>query len=165
MTSLLYGPYCTYIILLPELGRWLNALGSLPLHLCIPLHQMLNSPNIEFQKNLVDSYGMFRGLAIEICVSSSPYKFLPVVSHSNLVGKSFARITSPSLRHCRAARRTSPLTPVRTSPLQTISYNMDDHKLRNYLADAPPTVVRLEIKPHFDTLTDQEKRYAHYISR
>ena len=36
---------------------------------------------------------------------------------------------------------------------------------RQFLADAPPTIVRLEIKPHFEALTDRQKRYAHYISR
>jgi len=34
-----------------------------------------------------------------------------------------------------------------------------------YLADNPPTVVRLEIKAHFDVLPDQQKRYAHHLSR
>ncbi|KAI9800993.1 MAG: hypothetical protein M1825_003527 [Sarcosagium campestre] len=42
---------------------------------------------------------------------------------------------------------------------------LDEKSLRNYLADSPPTVVRLEIKPHFEALTDREKRYAHHISR
>ncbi len=36
--------------------------------------------------------------------------------------------------------------------------------LKNYLADSPPTVVPLQIKPHFDALTDKEKAYAHYLS-
>ncbi|KAI9850202.1 MAG: hypothetical protein M1824_003585 [Vezdaea acicularis] len=35
----------------------------------------------------------------------------------------------------------------------------------NYASDSPPTIVSLEIKPHFEALNDQEKRYAHYISR
>lgn len=34
-----------------------------------------------------------------------------------------------------------------------------------YHADSPPTVVILAIKPHFDALTDQQKLYAHHISR
>ena len=42
---------------------------------------------------------------------------------------------------------------------------MDAADLKHYLADAPPTVVRLEIEKHFDPLTDKQKRYAHYISR
>jgi len=41
-----------------------------------------------------------------------------------------------------------------------------DPALRNhYLADHPPTVVRLEIAHHFETLTPQQKRYAHHLSR
>lgn len=38
-------------------------------------------------------------------------------------------------------------------------------ELSQYLADAPPSVVRLEITKHFDALSDSQKRYAHYISR
>lgn len=38
-------------------------------------------------------------------------------------------------------------------------------ELSQYLADAPPSVVRLEIAKHFDALSDSQKRYAHYISR
>ncbi len=34
-----------------------------------------------------------------------------------------------------------------------------------YLADSPPSVVPLAIKPHFQALTDEEKLYAHHISR
>ncbi|RYP74567.1 hypothetical protein DL771_002833 [Monosporascus sp. 5C6A] len=42
---------------------------------------------------------------------------------------------------------------------------MDAEDLKHYLADAPPTVVRLEIEKHFDALSEKQKRYAHYISR
>lgn len=42
---------------------------------------------------------------------------------------------------------------------------MDAQELKSYLADAPPSVVRLEIAKHFDALTDKQKRYAHYISK
>lgn len=42
---------------------------------------------------------------------------------------------------------------------------MDSVAIEQYKADSPPTVVRLEIKPHFDALTEQQKRYAHHISR
>jgi hypothetical protein len=37
---------------------------------------------------------------------------------------------------------------------------VDDETLKQYLADSPPTVVPLEIKPHFEALSDEEKRYA-----
>lgn len=42
---------------------------------------------------------------------------------------------------------------------------MNAQDLAQYLADAPPTIVRLEIEKHFDALTDKQKRYAHYISK
>ncbi|KAK8090103.1 dipeptidyl peptidase 3 [Apiospora hydei] len=37
--------------------------------------------------------------------------------------------------------------------------------LKHYLADSPPSIVRLEIEKHFDALSDQQKRYAHFISQ
>ncbi|KAK4144700.1 peptidase family M49-domain-containing protein [Dichotomopilus funicola] len=42
---------------------------------------------------------------------------------------------------------------------------MNAKELAQYLADAPPSVVRLEIGKHFDALTDKQKRYAHFISK
>lgn len=42
---------------------------------------------------------------------------------------------------------------------------MDDSVRQQYLADDPPTVVPLAVKPHFEALSKQEKKYAHYISR
>lgn len=42
---------------------------------------------------------------------------------------------------------------------------MDAQELTHFLADSPPSAVRLEIKPHFEALSEQQKRYAHYISR
>jgi hypothetical protein len=37
--------------------------------------------------------------------------------------------------------------------------------VKQYYADAPPTIVKLAVKPHFDALTEQQKLYAHHISR
>ena len=45
------------------------------------------------------------------------------------------------------------------------SYGMDVKTRSLYLADDPPTVVRLEIAPHFNALNAQQKRYAHHLSR
>lgn len=42
---------------------------------------------------------------------------------------------------------------------------MDAQDIKAYLADSPPSVVRLEIAKHFEALTDKQKRYAHYISK
>ncbi|TQS36493.1 hypothetical protein Golomagni_03056 [Golovinomyces magnicellulatus] len=36
---------------------------------------------------------------------------------------------------------------------------------RNFYADMPPSIVKLEIQKHFDTLTPQQTTYAHNISR
>jgi dipeptidyl-peptidase-3 len=41
---------------------------------------------------------------------------------------------------------------------------MDAEAVKQYLADDPPTVVPLAIKPHFEALSDKEKLYAHHIS-
>lgn len=43
---------------------------------------------------------------------------------------------------------------------------MEDNVKQHYLADSPPSVVRLEIKSHFDALEDESlRKYAHYMSR
>ncbi|KAM4059717.1 peptidase family M49 domain-containing protein [Hirsutella rhossiliensis] len=42
---------------------------------------------------------------------------------------------------------------------------MNPDERAHYLADAPPSVVRLEIESHFEALSDQQKRYAHFISK
>lgn len=45
-----------------------------------------------------------------------------------------------------------------------INMALDEALIKQYLADSPPSVVPLVIKPHFEALDDQEKLYAHYIS-
>jgi dipeptidyl-peptidase-3 len=42
---------------------------------------------------------------------------------------------------------------------------MNAQELRQYLADAPPSVVRLEIEKHFEALADKQKAYAHHITQ
>lgn len=42
--------------------------------------------------------------------------------------------------------------------------NLDPETLKQYLADSPPTIVPLTIKPHFEALSDKEKLYAHHLS-
>ncbi|TVY82388.1 putative dipeptidyl peptidase [Lachnellula suecica] len=42
---------------------------------------------------------------------------------------------------------------------------MNASELKHFLADSPPSTVNLEIKKHFDNLTGQQQRYAHFISR
>jgi dipeptidyl-peptidase-3 len=43
--------------------------------------------------------------------------------------------------------------------------SIDSATLQQYLADSPPSVVPLAIKPHFEALNDQQKLYAHHISK
>lgn len=62
-----------------------------------------------------------------------------------------------------AAYSVNSLPPSTTRFHHTIT--MDAQDLKHYLADAPPSVVRLEIEKHFDPLSDKQKRYAHFISR
>ena len=42
---------------------------------------------------------------------------------------------------------------------------MNEFVLKQYYADSPPTVVKLTVEPHFSALTEQQKLYAHHISR
>ena len=55
--------------------------------------------------------------------------------------------------------------PRQHRPVASMAAIMMDHDLTHYLADSPPTIVRLEIEKHFDALDDQQKRYAHHIGR
>lgn len=73
------------------------------------------------------------------------------------------------------ATKTPLLAASRASRVPSFAFNltqptrrdltMDAKDLSSYLADSPPSVVRLEIAKHFDALTDRQKRYAHYISK
>jgi hypothetical protein len=60
---------------------------------------------------------------------------------------------------------------VRPHPnLQPISIIKHLHTMKStskqlYLADNPPSVVKLEIKSHFEALNAKQKLYAHHISR
>lgn len=43
---------------------------------------------------------------------------------------------------------------------------MDEKTKHHYLADSPPTVVKLQVQPHFDNLQDDKlRKYAHFISK
>jgi dipeptidyl-peptidase-3 len=48
--------------------------------------------------------------------------------------------------------------------IASMTASIDSETLKQYLADSPPTVVPLTIKPHFEALTDKEKLYAHHLS-
>jgi dipeptidyl-peptidase III len=41
---------------------------------------------------------------------------------------------------------------------------IDEETLKHVLADNPPSVVPLEIKRYFESLSEEEKLYAHYLS-
>ncbi|KAL8243787.1 hypothetical protein R6Q59_010045 [Mikania micrantha] len=56
------------------------------------------------------------------------------------------------------------LQPIQSTNL-TISKPFLNMDLTHYLADSPPTIVKLEIKPHFEALNKKEKQYAHHLSR
>lgn len=62
-------------------------------------------------------------------------------------------VTPPSLHRPLFAR------------LYAATATMSAEDLKHFLADAPPSVVRLEIEKHFEALSDKQKRYAHFISR
>ncbi|KAL4963206.1 dipeptidyl-peptidase III [Aspergillus stella-maris] len=48
----------------------------------------------------------------------------------------------------------------------SVTATMEANVKQHYLADSPPSVVRLEVKHHWDNLKDKTlRKYAHYISR
>lgn len=51
-----------------------------------------------------------------------------------------------------------------SSTKSNMSASIDSETLKQYLADSPPTIVPLAIKPHFEALSDKEKLYAHHVS-
>lgn len=77
---------------------------------------------------------------------------------------------SVPLRHL-PARPPSPPSLSRSSSTTTLNCSsqlvtMDDTIKQHYLADSPPTVVKLEVKHHFDNLQDEKlRKYAHFMSR
>lgn len=89
---------------------------------------------------------------------SSSLKTTRLVSRSLVVPKS--TFVPPHTTLKPVAR-----VPVALSIAARRYISMDAQELRSYLADAPPSVVRLEIAKHFDALTDKQKRYAHWISK
>lgn len=67
-----------------------------------------------------------------------------------------------ALRPPSFARRFSSTSAIANTP----GAIMDENTKQHYLADSPPTVVRLEVKTHFDNLQDAKlRKYAHFISR
>lgn len=72
----------------------------------------------------------------------------------------------PSFAFRSPALSLAPVRPVqiqKEQPRRLLSMNAQE--LSQYLADAPPSVVRLEIEKHFTALSDSQKRYAHFISQ
>ncbi|ODA81781.1 hypothetical protein RJ55_00285 [Drechmeria coniospora] len=70
----------------------------------------------------------------------------------------------PNLSSLVAASRIIPL-PLARRTQQRFLASMNANDLKHYLADSPPSVVRLEIEKHFEPLSDKQKRYAHFISK
>src|ERR1700753_627006 len=64
----------------------------------------------------------------------------------------------------RLVHRLSQLTSHITHKFST-DPSMDPSLRSHYLADNSPTVVQLEIAPHFLALTPKQQRYAHHLSR
>ncbi|KAJ0164382.1 putative dipeptidyl peptidase 3 [Colletotrichum tanaceti] len=75
------------------------------------------------------------------------------------------RAASPSIHTSLKTVRLRNHFPLLARPSRQRFYTMNAQELTHYLADAPPSVVRLEIEKHFEPLTDKQKRYAHFISK
>lgn len=90
------------------------------------------------------------------------------------ISPSFLLRRLPSLR-IAASRSRIPTSPRLSLPqfsrlsqhqrFSATAITMDNKELIHYLADQPPSVVRLEIEKHFEPLSDKQKRYAHFISK
>lgn len=75
-------------------------------------------------------------------------------------------LSRPLYRHTLLPSHRSPLLRLYSTATPRTATMMDESIKQHYLADSPPTVVRLEVKPHFDKLEDPTlRKYAHYISR
>ncbi|KAJ5483594.1 hypothetical protein N7530_002840 [Penicillium desertorum] len=80
--------------------------------------------------------------------------------------RGIARSVSPLLPLHRISRLSTPRLANIFSSYSHLTRAMDESIKQHYLADSPPTVVRLEVKSHFDTLKDQNlRKYAHFMSR
>lgn len=89
-------------------------------------------------------------------------KKLPSLSSSSAASSSLPRLL-------QLINHTTPITTKATFTTATAfaaHAKMDAQTKQHYLADSPPSVVRLEIKLHFEALKDESlKRYAHFMSR
>lgn len=91
---------------------------------------------------------------------------LPFSSVKTTTGRLVARSLTSNLPFVsRAALKPTSRLPFASNFLGRRHINMDSQELKAFYADAPPSVVRLEIAKHFEALTDKQKRYAHYISK
>lgn len=87
------------------------------------------------------------------------------VPHLSLT-RTFVLPPLPLHRFCAHRLPASSSQPFSLSYPPRLAPNMDDNVKQHYLADSPPTVVRLEIKTHFDSLQDNGlRKYAHFMSR
>ena len=139
---------------------WIN-LGLQPdKELLLNLLQQLLSPSAHMR--------LSRGLATRCWPSEHRFLHRPSVSFLPL-----NRHHSPHHRPLPFPRTStvSSVLPSRSNfstqaSLRISVTTMDESIKQHYLADSPPTVVRLEVKQHFDKLQDPKlRKYAHYISR
>lgn len=91
---------------------------------------------------------------------------LPVASVTTTAGRLVVRpLASNHLFVSGAYLRPTARVPFVSNLARRRYINMDSHELKAFFADAPPSVVRLEIAKHFDALNEKQKRYAHYIAK
>ena len=85
----------------------------------------------------------------------------------SLVLQRLPSLRAAALRHSRRPipNFTKSFNRQSLNRFSTSAIVMNSNELVHYLADKPPSVVRLEIEKHFEALNDKQKRYAHYISK
>lgn len=84
------------------------------------------------------------------------------ITTGRLVSRSL--VSNPLIASSSSVKLSSRV-PFAFNVLQRRYVSMDAQELKSFLADSPPSVVRLEIAKHFDALNDKQKRYAHYIAK
>lgn len=88
----------------------------------------------------------------------------PALTRCPLIQRELSVVLPVTHLHSLAARTKVQRLSTAEPDRKTMTTTIEAETLKQYLADSPPTVVPLAIKPHFEALNDKEKLYAHHLS-